>query len=196
MAFSDFRDTYSWKGAVELGPHLARLADELPAAEQMGLALQLRDGMVNLASGVGLDLLDGDTFARRRHAVRLLATLDLIDHVYPALDTAAARDALDKLLDRLTGPDFDERKGGKPRAAAQASHPQEAHAPAAHVAPHPAPETVPVIPDIAPPVPGAHPVPGAQPAPGPQPPATDDANPALKVAVHTESGDERGHQEA
>jgi hypothetical protein len=194
MAFSDFRDTYSWKGAVELGPHLARLADELPGAEQMGLALQLREGMVQLVAGIGLDLLDGDHLVRRRHAVRLLATLDLIDHVYPALDTAAARDGLEKLLTRLTGPDFDERKG-KPRTNAMTSHPAPtpSHNAEPHAATHPAPESVPVIaepsssvaPAPATPVPSSH----------PQPPAgkAEDFNPALKVAIHPDSD---SHQEA
>lgn len=179
MAFSEFRDTYSWKGAIELGPHLARLADELPAGEQMGLALQLREGMVNLAGGIGLDILDGGSFTRRRHAVRLLATLDLVDHIYPALDTGAARDALDKLLERLTGPDFDQHKSGKPRTVAPAPRPE---------LPHPAPESVPVIPDA--PTPAA-PTP---PLPPHQVPAHE-SNPALKIAVSAEPEDHPGQRE-
>lgn len=183
MAFSEFRDTHSWKGAIELGPHLARLADELPAGEQMGLALQLREGMVNLASGIGLDLLDGDTFTRRRHAVRLLATLDLIDHVYPALDTADARDGLDKLLERLTGPDFGQHKSGKPRAVAPAPAPRPEP-------PHPAPESVPVIPDAM-----AAPAAPVVPDPAPRIAQEHENNPALKIAVNAEPEDHPGHRE-
>lgn len=117
MAFSEFRDTLSWQTAVDLGPQLTRLAEDLPAGEQMGLALQMRQEMVGLIGGIGLDMLEGQGFTRRRHAVRLLAILDLIDKVYPALDTSDAHTAVQKLLDRLTSDQFTERKPGAPAPA-------------------------------------------------------------------------------
>jgi hypothetical protein len=178
MSLSQVRDTYSWQGAIELGRLLAALADELPAAEDNGLARGLRKGMVELPATIAADVLAShdDKPARMLPVLRLIAAIDLIDRVYPALDTADAREALEKLFDRLSGPDFDERKNPpRPKPAAPEVKPEP---------PHPAPETVPVIPEAAPapaPLPAVH---HAEPHS-----ADHDTNPALKVAVNSDGDD-------
>jgi hypothetical protein len=139
MTVSEYRDTYSWQAALELGPRLMSLAEELPAAEEMGLSFQLRQLMVELPAVVAADLIqDGTT--RQTVALKLVATLELVDRVYPALDTAATRTAADNLVERLMGAGFDERATQQPEAPAPA--------PAAPIAPAPAPSTVQIIPTV------------------------------------------------
>jgi hypothetical protein len=45
-------------------------------------------------------------------AFRLVATLELIEHVYPALDGAAAHAAVDRLVGRLSSAQFAEQASG------------------------------------------------------------------------------------
>lgn len=100
MTLSQYRSSSSWLGAIELGPKLMNLAEELPASEEMGLSLQLRQLMVELPATVAADLVQG-TDTRQVVAFRLLSTLELVDRVYPALDTAGLRADADSLVERL-----------------------------------------------------------------------------------------------
>jgi hypothetical protein len=180
MALSKFRDTYAWQGAIELGSHLARIADELPATEENGLARQLRKGMVELPATVANNVLRDQKEADLLPLLKLLAAVDLIDRVYPALDTADTREALEHLFDRLSSADYDATKNPpKPKPAPHADQPEP---------PHPAPETVPVIETAAPPALPPH----HEPVHPPVAPHHDgDVNPALKVSVTPGEG----HQE-
>lgn len=178
MALSEFRDTHSWQGAIKLGPHLSRLADDLPASEEHGLAKQLRKGAVELAATIAADLQHGakSSDVRLLPALRLVAALELIDKIYPALDTAAAREAVDALFERLTGPAFDERRSA-PKPPAAPAHP-------AAPAPRPEPASVPVMAEAAP---VAAPAPRVDAPARPEVTAHDsDTNPALKVSPSDE----------
>jgi hypothetical protein len=117
MNNSDYRKTKAWHEAVELAPHLVRLAEELPSGEEHGLSTQLRHLMVELPAAIASDLLEKDSFTRRPVALRLVAILDIIDKVYPALDTAAARTAIEVLIDRVTSDRF-----GEPMSGAKLGH--------------------------------------------------------------------------
>jgi hypothetical protein len=149
MAAHDFKDTHSWQSAIALGAQLMELAEAMPATEELGLSWQLRKSMVRLPAAIALDL-DSDKKGRFGELYRLVATLELIDKVYPALDTAAAKSAVDKLTERLSGPDFDERLRGKAPAPRPPQPPDTPTQPAA-AAPQPAdnahhaPSTVPVL---------------------------------------------------
>lgn len=112
MPLSDFRDTYAWREAIELSPFLVNLAEQLPASEEHGLSLQLRQIMVRLPGAIAYDLGESSSFSRKLHITRLAAILDIIDKVYPALDTAGARKSLEKLVDRVAGPGFGEQTPG------------------------------------------------------------------------------------
>jgi hypothetical protein len=145
MPAAEFRDTRSWQEAIALGPELMELAEAMPATEELGLSWQLRKSMVRLPAAVALDL-DDDKDARKVELYRLMATLELIDKVYPALDTAAAKSAVDRLAERLTGPGFDERVRGKSPAPKPAAPEQPAAAaPGPLAGQHPAPDSVPVL---------------------------------------------------
>src|SRR4051812_41850784 len=107
-----------------------RLAEELPASEEMGLSLQLRQLMVEVPATVAGDLVQG-TDTRHAAGFRLLTTLELIDRVYPALDTAKVRADAEQLVARFMAAD---------QFAAVPSP-----APATPATPPPAPADVPIV---------------------------------------------------
>jgi hypothetical protein len=111
MTLIEYRETYSWQQAIELSPRLMALAEELPAAEAMGLSWQLRQTMVELPASIAGDLLRG-TEDRINETLKLVTALELIDHVYPALDTADTRKSADELAARLMSENFAEHVGG------------------------------------------------------------------------------------
>lgn len=100
MAQANYRQSDSWKAALDLAPKLVALAEDLPASEEMGLSYRLKKIMVELPSAAAHDQLRG-TDTRQRVALQLMAAIDLIDRVYPALDTADTRAGAEKLAARL-----------------------------------------------------------------------------------------------
>jgi hypothetical protein len=113
MTLSEFPDTYSWQGALELGPKLLNLADELPASESMGLSLHLRQLAVELPAGIAASLLAGNS-ADMAVMLKLIATLELVERVYPGLDFSAVRHQADELAARLAGEGFAEQPQAAP----------------------------------------------------------------------------------
>ena len=107
MTISDYRNTHSWQEAMALGPHLSRLAEELPAGEQMGLSWHLRQSLIEIPVAIAADLAAGSN-TRATQLVRLAATLEMVERVYPALDGGPARQAVDELTKRLTSGSFAE----------------------------------------------------------------------------------------
>jgi hypothetical protein len=108
MTLADYQQTKAYQGAIALGSELIKLAEQLPEAEQLGLGQQLRQLMVELPGGIALDLIDG-TGVRLPLALRLSAALELVEHIYPALDAAPARTALAALTERLVSDGFTEQ---------------------------------------------------------------------------------------
>jgi hypothetical protein len=137
VTLSDYRNTLSWKGAIELGPKLIRVAEELPASEEIGLSLQLRQLMVELPAAIAADMA-GATDTRQLTMYKLVAALELVDRVYPALDTGDTKTAVDKLAERLAGPDFAE-----PALTPEPNHEPEPEAPAVSVPAEPTPAAEP-----------------------------------------------------
>ena len=171
MQLSEYKDTHSWQDAMRLGPHLMKLAEEMPATEELGLSWQLRQAMVEIPATIAADLVHGNK-PGLMPLLKLVAALELIDKVYPALDTASAKAASDKLADRLLGEDFDEptrshagAAGAEVKAeqgAGGSVHEGAEHHEPADVGPAAEPSSVPVL-ESAPP---AHPAasPAHQPA--------------------------------
>lgn len=97
MTLESIQQTYAWQEAIELARPISRLSEELPSHEQGGLVRTLQAAMVDLPASIGVDLLKG---ARTRMPVilRLEAALEIIDRVYPALDTLDVRAGLEQLL--------------------------------------------------------------------------------------------------
>ena len=105
MTIADYRDTYSWQAAVELGRPLTVLTEELPAQEDRGLIMALQSLMIELPAAIAGDLVAG-TSTRLAVIFRLQAALELIERVYPALDTAASKNGLDAIVERTESADF------------------------------------------------------------------------------------------
>ncbi len=177
MPLTDFRAAASWKAAINIGPGLVRLAEELPASEQLGLAWQLQQVMVDLPATVAFDLQDNDRDTRVPVVLRLIAALDLIERVYPALDTTAVRQEADELVTSLTSDGF--RGTATPRAAQPAA--REAATMQTDAQPAPAAEphrvSIPVVAEHAAPAPSVIIAP---------PPAAQ-AQPDQDDHVHTDS---------
>lgn len=107
MSPAEFRKTYSWHAALDLGPELVSLAEDLPLHEQTGLVMQISELMIELPAMVAADLVDGSTL-RFGPFYRLTAALELIERVYPALDAGEAKSALEELGARLASASFTE----------------------------------------------------------------------------------------
>lgn len=138
MSLAGYRTSHSYKRAVELGPHLVSLAEELPAAEEMGLSWQLRKLMIELPAAVAQDVLD-DSLLRRGAAIRLVTVLELIDRIYPALDTADIRHQAEELAEELLDGDGPNAPVEKPAAIVAPKEEDKA----------PAPARVQVVPEVA-----------------------------------------------
>jgi hypothetical protein len=178
MALSDFRNTTAWQKAIELGSHIVQLADELPAGEQMGLAMILRRETVHLPAVMAADAEYGHQRAPRvLPALQLMAALDIIDKVYPALDTAQARTRLDEIIKHLDGAKTGEAHDGGEGSVMPKTSPAESAEPQA--APT-APANVPVIADAA-----------TTAEFKPSTPVQDEANPALKVPVAADTAEDQ-----
>lgn len=134
MTLSEYRSTVSWQGAIDLTPGLMELAEQLPSAEVNGLSMQLREIMVDLPAAIAVDLVKGGD-KRFKPLFKLVAALEMIDKVYPALDTTGSKTAADKLAETLTSSDFGESSG-------QAEKPAVAVPVAAEPAPPIIPEPV------------------------------------------------------
>ena len=107
MTLNDYRETYSWRAAIELGRPLTLLTEELPAQENSGLITALQSLMVELPSAIASDLIGG-TNTRQAAYVRIQSILELIERVYPALDTAESKTKLDELIERTESTAFAE----------------------------------------------------------------------------------------
>jgi hypothetical protein len=163
VTLSEHRKTLSWKGAIDLGPGLIRIAEEMPASEELGLSLQIRQAMVELPAAIVADLENG-TNTRQAVVYKLVASLELVDRVFPALDTVKTKQDVERLVERLSGPDFTERPSAPAPAAAPIPVTPEAHdEPAESPAPAPVPAAEPAEPTV--------PAPAPAPAQTPEPPA-------------------------
>lgn len=144
MSQAEYRNTYSWLGALNLGPKLVNLSEDLPMQEQTGLVMQLHQLMVELPAMVAADLVD-DTNLRFAPFYRLTAVLELIERVYPALDAGDAKKSLDELGERLTTAAFAESN-----AQTIEPDPSEVQFDDAKVVPDTVdPATTPIVPEIA-----------------------------------------------
>jgi hypothetical protein len=123
VPLSDFRDTFAWREAIELGPDLLQLAEQLPASEERGLAYRIRQVMVELPAAIAYDLLESESYSRKLHIAELAAMLDIIDKVYPALDTVEPRNKLEQLAIRVGSSDtYGEQTPGAAKAYLPGAH--------------------------------------------------------------------------
>jgi hypothetical protein len=107
VTLNDYRECYSWQEAMELGRPLTKLTEDLPAQEERGLISSLQGLMIELPATIAVDLIT-NTNSRLAVILRMQAALELIERVYPALDTAEPKTALERLIERCESPAFNE----------------------------------------------------------------------------------------
>ncbi len=100
MATEQYRNYRVWEEALSLSQRIHGLAESLPSNEQSALAVSLNASMVNIPTIIALNLLQ-DQPADLSAVVGLQTQLELINRVYPALDTAELERAASALLIRL-----------------------------------------------------------------------------------------------
>ncbi len=80
------------------------LIEALPTDEQSALAVSLNAAVVNVPTTVALNLIQNQE-ADIRDILALQTQLELIERIYPALDTAGATESASSLFARLRTPD-------------------------------------------------------------------------------------------
>ena len=83
------------------------LSEELPAHADRGLVMALQSSMLDIPTTIADDLINS-TKTRQVAYLRLESALELIERVYPALDTAESKAKLDELIERTESSAFAE----------------------------------------------------------------------------------------
>ena len=109
MLAIDYRNSLSWLAAIKLSKPLTLLIEELPSQEDHGLIMTIQALMVEVPAMIALDLLDNSDL-RRVSLFKLEAAIEVVDHVYPALDTLESRTAVETLIARSFSDSFAELK--------------------------------------------------------------------------------------
>jgi hypothetical protein len=104
MSGVDYKQSYAWRESLTVSQEVFGLIETLP--ETAGpLAAQLAELSVGLPAGVAADLMAGRE-AGLDAIVRLMAAVELVDRIYPALDTGKVQKLTARLMDRLQSPTF------------------------------------------------------------------------------------------
>jgi hypothetical protein len=98
-----YRTFRAWEEAITLSQQVHGLIESLPSDEQSALAMSLNSAAVNIPTTIAINLIHMQ-IPDIRDLVALQTQLELIDRIYPALDTAEVADAASLLLARLLEP--------------------------------------------------------------------------------------------
>ncbi|MFI5240742.1 MAG: four helix bundle protein [Candidatus Saccharimonadia bacterium] len=96
----DYRKYLVWEEAIVLATQVHNLIDSLPESERSALAVSLNDAAVSLATSISISLSMSQPPVATK-AIALLTQLEMVDRIYPALDTAEVDAAAAKLLAKL-----------------------------------------------------------------------------------------------
>lgn len=100
----NYRIYLAWKEAIDLSKRVHGLIESLPSDEQSGLAASLNTVSVAIPTQIALDIMHQRP-ADLTGVVGLQTQIELINQIYPALDTAEVEHAAANLLTRLQQPD-------------------------------------------------------------------------------------------
>lgn len=107
MAFADYQKNDAWKQAIELSLKISQLSESLPDGDQ--LAGELMSSAIEIPTMAAEDLIAGHK-ARMGGVLRLQTRLEIVERVYPALDTNRVEKSLNHLLEILQSPEFTAKK--------------------------------------------------------------------------------------
>jgi len=105
----ELQTAYAWQEALELSKRLVHICEEFSDSDTNVIVWHLRQAIVDVPAGVAADLEAGED-ASMGSVVRLMTSLELVRKIYPAIDTAAADEQLDKLVARMKSDTFAERE--------------------------------------------------------------------------------------
>jgi len=116
MTIDDIRKAYAWQEALKLSKELTKICEEFSDADTNVLVWHLRSSVVDIPAGIAADLQAGRP-ATMEAVVKLVAALELVAKIYPAIETSGADEPLRQLLERMQSDGFSEREPEPEEAA-------------------------------------------------------------------------------
>lgn len=127
----EYRQYHSWEEAIKLSQQVHGLIESLPSDESSALAASLNAAAVSVPANVALNIMLGQP-ADIRYIVELQTQIELVNRIYPALDTASVERAASQLLERLQSVErFREMVAAKPEPTPEPEAEDEPEAEAA-----------------------------------------------------------------
>lgn len=92
-----------WRDAIQVSKEIVEMCEDFSNQESNILLGHLRNSVIDIPAGVAADLAAGRQVSSEP-LIRLVATIELIHAVYPAIDTAKVIEQLDAMKRRLAAP--------------------------------------------------------------------------------------------
>lgn len=98
-----YRNFKVWEEAINLSLQVHGLIESLPAGEKSALAVSLNAAAINIPTTIAVNLIQMDS-PNIHEVIGLQTQLEIIERIYPALDSADVTEAASTLLARLQDP--------------------------------------------------------------------------------------------
>ena len=118
----DIKKAYAWREALELSGQLVKICEEFSDVDTNVLVWHLREAVVDIPAGIAADL-QAKRPATIEPVVKLVTELELVNKIYPAIETGKADEQLERLMQRMQSDGFSEREPA-PEAEEPAADPQ------------------------------------------------------------------------
>jgi len=118
----DIKKAYAWQDALNLSKRLVQICEEFSDADTNVLVWHLRQAVVEIPATIAADL-QANRGATMEPVVKLVAELELVHKIYPAIETGDADEQLQRLTERMQSDRFGERE---PEPEADSDTPAEA----------------------------------------------------------------------
>lgn len=105
----DIKKAYAWQEAIDLSKQLVTVCEEFSDADTNVLVWHLRQAVVDIPSEIAANLQTGKK-ADLEAMVKLATVLELVQRVYPAIETGDVEARFEKLWQRLSSGAFAERE--------------------------------------------------------------------------------------
>lgn len=96
----DYRKHQAWEEAIKLSMQVHSLIESLPTGEQSALAVSLNHSVVSVPTSVAMDLLQ-EKPANIESVISLQNQIELVNRIYPALESIDVERGASELLARL-----------------------------------------------------------------------------------------------
>lgn len=113
------KKAYAWRESLELSKRLVQICEEFSDANSNVLVWHLRQAVVEIPATIAADL-QGNRGATMEPIVKLVAELELVKKIYPAIETGDADEQVEKLMGRMQSDGFGEREPDEVPASEEA----------------------------------------------------------------------------